>query len=101
MDDLLFDELDGVARRPKFRKYFPTKKLDEVVYLIEQNAEILVSGVKAGSISRDPADDYLLGLCKRGKADVLLTGDDDLLVLETYGRTRMISPKDFIAEYLS
>ena len=34
------------------------------------------------AISRDPDDDYLLALAKVGKADILITGDKDLLVLE-------------------
>lgn len=102
MDDLLLDELDGVARRPKFTKYFPPEKVDELVYLIEQNAEIVVAATQApAKISRDPADDYLIDLCVRTKAKVLLTGDEDLLVLKKYGRTRILSPSDFIEEYLS
>jgi len=100
-DDLLLDELDGVARRPKFRKYFPPEKVDEVVYLIERSAEILPSSWEPKRISRDPADDYLLDLCARAKAKVLLTGDEDLLVLKKHGRTRILSPKEFIAEFLA
>lgn len=100
MDELLLDELDGVARRPKFRKYFPPEKVDGLVYLIERNAEILPASTGLERISRDPADDYLLDLCKRGKAKVLLTGDDDLLVLKVHGPTRIMSPKQFVTELL-
>lgn len=99
-DDLLLDELDGVARRPKFRKYFPAENVDKMVYLIERTAEILPAALEAESISRDPADDYLLYLCKRGKAKILLTGDEDLLVLKKYGRTKILSPKEFVDEFL-
>lgn len=101
VDDLLLDELDQVARRPKFKKLFPAEKVDELVYLLERTAEILPAGIDIKAISRDPADDYLLDLCKRAKARLLLTGDEDLLVLGKHGRTRIISPRAFVTEFLS
>ncbi|MBK9276030.1 MAG: putative toxin-antitoxin system toxin component, PIN family [Flavobacteriales bacterium] len=100
LDDLLLDELDQVARRPKFRKLFPVKKVDELVYVLELNAEILPAATKIAAVSRDAADDYLLALCKRAKADVLLTGDEDLLVLEKHGRTRIMNAREFVDEHL-
>lgn len=101
VDDLLLDELDRVARRAKFRKLFPPEKVDELVYLLERTAEVLPAGTDIKAISRDPADDYLLDLCKRAKATVLLTGDEDLLVLGKHGRTRIIAPRAFVAEFLN
>ena len=100
MDDLLLDELDRVSRRPKFRRYFPTEKVDELVYVLEQSAEIVVSATEIAPVSRDPSDDYLLSLCKRAKAHVLLTGDDDLLVLGKHGRTRIMNARAFAKEFL-
>jgi len=100
MDDLLLDELDQVARRPKFRKYFPAKKVDELVYVLELNAELHAAATAIEPVSRDAADDYLLSLCKRTKAHVLITGDDDLLVLEKHGRTRIVTARTFVEEHL-
>ncbi len=100
VDSLLLDELDQVARRPKFKKLFPVEKVDELVYLLERTAEILPAGAAIKAVSRDPADDYLLDLCKRAKARVLLTGDADLLVLGKYGRSRIMAPSAFVAEFL-
>lgn len=101
LDSLLLDELDQVARRPKFRKLFPVKKVDELVYVLELNSEIHPAPTKIEAVSRDAADDYLLSLCKRTKADVLLTGDEDLLVLEKHGRTRILGPREFVREHLT
>ena len=100
MDDLLLDEFDQVARRPKFRKFFPTTKVDELVYVIELNSELYAAATVIKPVSRDAADDYLLDLCKRAKAHVLVTGDDDLLVLEKYGRTRIMNARSFTDEFL-
>ena len=100
VDDLLLDELDQVARRPKFRKYFPARKVDELVYVLQLNSEQHAAATSIQPVSRDPADDYLLSLCKRTKADVLLTGDADLLVLEIHGKTRILKPAAFKKEFL-
>lgn len=101
VDDLLLDELDQVAKRPKFTKLFPVEKVDELVYLLERTAEVLPAGTEIKAVSRDPADDYLLDLCKRAKARLLLTGDEDLLVLGKHGRTRIIAPRAFVTEFLT
>lgn len=100
VDNLLLDELDQVARRPKFRKYFPPDKVDELVHVLELSAEIHAAATTIDPVSRDAADDYLLALCKRAKAHVLITGDDDLLVLEKHGRTRIMNARNFTNEYL-
>jgi putative PIN family toxin of toxin-antitoxin system len=50
---------------------------------------------KIEPVCRDPKDDFLLALSKEGKADFLITGDKDLLELETYGRTEILSLKKF------
>lgn len=51
-------------------------------------------------ISLDPKDDYLLALAKAAKADLLITGDTDMLGLEKYGGTRIIKPDVFKREFL-
>lgn len=55
---------------------------------------------KMASTCRDPKDDYLLALAQEAKADYLLTGDKDLLVLEYIGKTQIITVS-FFEEILS
>lgn len=45
---------------------------------------------------RDPHDDKFLVLSKSGKASHLITGDNDLLILENFHDTRIITPSDFL-----
>lgn len=47
------------------------------------------------TVCRDPNDNHVLHLCKHVAANVLLTGDKDLLVLKTFEGTRILSPKQF------
>jgi uncharacterized protein len=44
---------------------------------------------------RDADDLHVLGLATTGKADYLVTGDDDLLVLKRFGRCRIVTPRQF------
>jgi uncharacterized protein len=45
--------------------------------------------------SRDPDDDRILACALTAHADYLVTGDDDLLVLERYAGIRILAPRDF------
>jgi uncharacterized protein len=48
------------------------------------------------SACRDPKDNYLLALAKDSSADFLITGDRDLLVLERFDRTQIVTYQDFL-----
>lgn len=45
---------------------------------------------------RDPNDAFLLALAVESRADFLVSGDEDLLVLVSFEGTRMISPREFL-----
>ncbi len=44
---------------------------------------------------RDPKDNFLLDLAKDSKADYLLTGDNDLLDIKNFGKTKIITINNF------
>ena len=55
--------------------------------------------VKSDSIvekSRDPKDNFLLALCRDGKADYLVSGDADLLVLSRFENTEIKTMANFM-----
>jgi hypothetical protein len=45
---------------------------------------------------RDPKDDKFLALAASGKADYIVTGDQDLLVLQLYMKTRIITVSELL-----
>jgi len=45
---------------------------------------------------RDSKDDIFLELAVAAKADFLITGDEDLLVLESFRKTQILTMADFI-----
>jgi putative PIN family toxin of toxin-antitoxin system len=46
---------------------------------------------------RDPRDDKFLELAVHGHADLLVTGDDDLLILDPFQGVQILTPADFLA----
>jgi len=44
---------------------------------------------------RDPDDLMLLGLAEAGRAEVIITGDKDLLVIKRYAAARILTPREF------
>ena len=58
----------------------------------------LVEVSSSVTICRDPKDDFLLSLARDGNADFLLTGDKDLLELERFEATKIITISGFIEE---
>ncbi len=91
----LLAEFLQVVSRPKFKKYFSDKdvtnllnELHNYAYLVDVNTQV--------SLCRDKKDNFLLALCADGKADLLLTGDEDLLVLRKYKKTAIIKISDYL-----
>lgn len=91
----LFDEFLEVINRPKFSKLFSQKDLIALLEVIEEYADFME--VKSNiNVCRDHKDNFLLSLAKDAKADFLITGDNDLLVLSPFETTKIITINDFI-----
>jgi putative PIN family toxin of toxin-antitoxin system len=88
-------ELKDVLDRPKFRTRFLPGQKEELFNSLARNGE-LIDLISEVDICRDPDDNHLLALCKDGKADLLITGDKDLLVLKKFGKTRVLAPAEFL-----
>lgn len=91
----LIRELEMTAMDPKFRKYFTSEVLSELLFAIEASALAVEIQPPYPAICRDPKDDFLLALCKKGKVDFLVTGDKDLLAMLKQGPTEVITPREF------
>ncbi len=90
----LIAELTLVTSRQKLKKYFAQDKVVELLSLINIISEN-VPITSIDSICRDPKDDFLLALSKKGKVDYLITGDKDLLDIKVYGKTKIVSANEF------
>ena len=48
------------------------------------------------TIYRDIKDNKFLELAMEGKADYIITGDQDLLILNPFNNIEIITPRDFL-----
>nr|WP_129734755.1 putative toxin-antitoxin system toxin component, PIN family [Parabacteroides goldsteinii] len=86
----LVEEIHEVTQRPKLAKYFPQADVEQLLSFMNVIGKWYIP-CKIGTTCRDPKDDYLLALAEEAKADYLLTGDNDLLVLKRIGKTEIIT----------
>lgn len=91
-----FEEIVTRTERIRKRYQFGLARKEEYLDFIRQHA-LFVKPTTLPSICRDPDDNHLLAAAEASKANYLVTGDKDLLVLRKHKRTRIISPKDFLA----
>ncbi len=84
----LRDEFIEVAQRPKFQKYFSSSDLVALLDLFDAYGE-MIQVQRIVNACRDDKDNFLLALAAGGRADFLLTGDNDLLVLEKFEATEI------------
>lgn len=83
-------EYNSVVKRPKLKKYVKPERVQETLELIARTTEehVLTTTVSG---SRDAKDNYLLALAEAVPLDYLVTGDRDLLVLERWQQTQIIT----------
>ena len=63
---------------------------------LNEEVEIVAPARLGGRVCRDKTDDIVLATALAGKADVIVTGDDDLLVLKEFRGIRILSPRQFL-----
>lgn len=91
----LLDEFMEVISRPKIKKYFSNKDVISLLNAIQHNADFIDVHSKV-DVCRDKKDNFLLSLCLDSKADYLITGDEDLLVLKKFKKTSIIKIADYL-----
>lgn len=88
------NELADVFSRPKIRKYISKEIIIDFFELLEESSQT-VSINTVVSICRDPKDNYLLSLSIDSDAHFLVTGDNDLLILQNINNTQIIDYHNF------
>jgi putative PIN family toxin of toxin-antitoxin system len=93
----LLEELVDVSNRPRIRdKYRLTDQdIQTVLGLILLCGEA-VTATEQIAACRDPKDDKFLEVAVAGKADVIVSGDEDLLTLHPYADIPIVPPSAFL-----
>ena len=91
----LLNEFIEVVSRPRFKKYFTAGDVNRILTSIQNHSDF-ITVISKTDVCRDKKDNFLLALCDEGKADYLLTGDEDLLVLKKYKKTVVLKIADYL-----
>jgi uncharacterized protein len=91
----LIEEFLNVVERPKLKRYFNLNDVEQLIELFDSYGEIIEVKSKVNRC-RDIKDNFILALAKDSKANYLITGDQDLLVLKEFEGTHIISITDYL-----
>jgi len=92
-------EIRAVLNRAKIRKYhaWTDEQIEIFVAFLYTQSIVTPGDLIVNVITTDLDDNKLLACAREGNADYLVTGDSDLLQLDTYEGTRILRPAAFLA----
>ncbi len=90
----IFQELAEVLTHSKFDRYITLEKRSKFLNLLSLKAE-MIEIITEIDLCRDPKDNKFLELAVNGKADYLISGDQDLLILNPFQEISILSPQAF------
>jgi uncharacterized protein len=94
VSQLLLGELEHALAYPKLRRHIGASYASDLVRWVADSATVVVAPETVPAVrSRDPDDDYLIGLASANRA-ALVSGDKHLLDLE--GKIPVFSPRAFL-----
>lgn len=95
MSEATMAELASVLARAKFDPYVSIEERQHFLRLLGRIVEIvpILHMVRA---CRDPKDDKLLEVAVNGEADMIISGDRDVLDLETFGGIPILTPAAYL-----
>lgn len=100
---VLLDELSNVLHRPKFAPALAAirKDADEIIAEHHEIVELVTAADIPADAIRDPKDRTVLGCAVGGRADYIVTGDKDLLVLTSYQPILIMNTTEFLQRLVS
>jgi uncharacterized protein len=92
VSDFLISELE---QKLKQKLKLPNERVSEILDLYVRCSRSVVPKNVLAKECRDPDDLLVLGTCEASGADYLVSGDKDLLTIETFHETMIVSPRAF------
>jgi len=100
--DELIDEFVRITTRAKIRKYVTEERVFQTLDLMK--ASCILTLIEKNVVSfglRDANDLFLLSLAETVNADFILTGDKDLLILQSHLKTEIVTYSTFVSKIYS
>lgn len=94
--DATLKEIAEVIGRSKFDRYLTLEERQQFISLLARIVELPAISHRF-SDCKDPKDNKFLDLAVSGSANVIITGDRDLLILHPFHDIPILSPTDYLA----
>lgn len=87
--------LDEIEDKLRHKLRIPRAIVADYVKYLEGNAQVFEPAPIDSAACRDPGDLMVLGVALSGGADVVVTGDRDLLSLKSFQGIQIVAPRMF------
>jgi putative PIN family toxin of toxin-antitoxin system len=94
----LISKLRRVLTYPRIagRLQLTEVELQVLFHALSTKSAVTAGALDLPGVTRDPKDDPLIACAGEGNADYVVSGDEDILVLESYDGVKMINPAQFV-----
>ena len=97
MSDATWEEVVKVLARRKFDRYVSVERRCAFIQDLDSVAELVII-TQTVHVCRDPKDNMILELAINGEADPIITGDQDLLALDSFHGIPIRTPAQYLAQ---
>ena len=91
----LIQEIVQVLARPELRALMQRSEVSRLLALIKRDG-FWIRPKQRIRVCRDPKDNILLECALAGRADYIVTGDQDLLILHPFRGIAILKPREFL-----
>jgi len=78
-----------------------SSEVDTIKQILNERVDIVRPKTELPKICRDKDDNNILQLSEYTKANYIISGDKDLLILKDFKKTIILSPRTFYEKYIS
>ena len=94
---VLLEKLELVLHYPRLQLYYTPETRLRFVALVAALSELIELPDAVPPICRDPEDNWVIACAVAGKADVIVSGDHDLLDLGQVGGISILTAREFLS----
>jgi len=91
--------INEVLSKLDLKMHAPKAEINRVKAFLENIFNKIIPKGNMPTICRDNDDNHILLLAQNIDADLIITGDNDLLILDKYIDTKIISSRQFMEKY--
>ena len=93
----LIEEFLRVTSRPFLQPYISTRERQAITWYLQTQACLVIPRSRI-TTCRDPKDNIFLEAAVTGRADAIVTRDQDLLILHPFRHIAILTPRQFLQQ---